>query len=269
MDLATFAIITQMQHHTMEERMYGLVGHPLGHSFSKRFYEEYFASNQIKAQYLNFDISNIEDIANIISRTPNLQGFNVTIPYKESIIDYLDQLDDSAKEIGAVNVVKVVNRYNRKYLVGYNTDAEGFLQSICPSIDRTRINKALILGTGGAAKAIAFALKSMSINSIMASRSKAPIKAISYEDINSEVIKNHNIIINATPLGMWPNIDEMPPLPYHAIGSNHICFDAIYNPLETKFLSECNRHGAKIINGHSMLINQAYATLRVWGLLHT
>lgn len=235
-------------------RTFGLIGYPLEHSFSRKYFLEKFENENIKdAIYKNFSINKIELFSEIIKNKDNLSGFNVTAPYKLEIIPFLNELDITAKEIGAVNCIKV----KKNTLIGYNTDIYGFTKSLEKHINKN-IKSALILGTGGAAKAVSFGLKSLNINyKFVTSSIKINASTICYSDLNSEIIKNTQLIINATPLGIFPNINEKPNIPYTSINSNHILFDLIYNPAETLFLKEGKKRGAKIINGYEMLKLQA------------
>lgn len=246
-------------------RLFGLVGHPLGHSFSRKFFTDKFMAEQIDARYINFDLHDLDMLDDVVSKHPNLAGFNVTIPYKEKIITKLDELDATAKLIGAVNTVKVYpsNESNKGYrLKGYNTDIIGFTESIRPFLSEHHCH-ALILGTGGASKAIAAGLQRSGIDYKFVSRRRSD-NAISYSELTDDLIINSTLIINTTPLGMWPNIDTSPSLPYNAIGSSHLCFDAVYNPSPTLFLKQCAERGATIVGGLEMLRLQALASWKIW-----
>lgn len=242
---------------------YGLIGHPLKHSFSQRFFFDKFEKEQTKAIYNNYDIPEITDILQIIQDTPELKGFNVTIPYKEQIIQYLDQLTPEAKAIGAVNVVKIERNDNRISLIGYNSDIIGFRESIQPFVKPDIHRKALILGTGGASKAVCKALEELNLSYQYVSR-KASEKTITYNDITKEIIDDHTVIINCTPLGTFPDIDNAPDIPYQYINNNHLLFDLVYNPEETKFLRLGKEQGATTKNGYEMLVLQAQAAWEFW-----
>ena len=253
-------------------KLFGLIGHPLGHSFSQAYFNAKFEKAHLDCHYQNFDLKDISKINQILKEYPDLQGFNVTIPYKEAIIPYLDEIDEIAAEIGAVNTVKVMPDGRLK---GFNTDANGFefemRNSEC-GISLTgfgnnsefRIpNSALILGSGGASKAVQYVLKKHHLPYHLVSRD--PQKGdFTYDTLTSEIIKEHLLIINATPVGMAPLIDEAPLIPYEAISHNHILIDLIYNPLETLFLRRGKQQGAKAYNGLAMLYAQAEASWKIW-----
>lgn len=239
----------------------GLLGKNISYSFSRAYFKSKFQREQITHwSYENFDIEHIEAFPKILKRNPNLKGLNVTIPFKQSIIPYLDKLDDQAKEIGAVNTIKISTK---KELIGYNTDCFGFEKSILPilhSIHKT----ALILGTGGASKAIAFTLKKLGIEYYYVSRTASNLADYTYDTLTNSDISKHLIIINCTPLGTFPKIDDCPDIPYEAISENHILFDLIYNPEETTFLKRGKEKGATICNGQKMLEFQAEKSWNIW-----
>jgi len=238
---------------------YGLIGYPLGHSFSRKFFTEKFEKEGIDAQYLNFEIPSIEEFPEIIKNHPELGGLNVTIPYKQQVMQYLDELSPEAKEIGAVNVVKVGEK-----LKGYNSDVIGFVNSIKPLL-KAHHKKALILGTGGASKAIRYGLaEKLGMETLFVSRS-AREGMISYEDVNAEVLKEYEVIVNCSPVGMFPHVDECPTLPYEAMNENHLLYDLVYNPLETLFMKKGAAQGATVKNGLEMLHLQAIASWEFWG----
>ena len=241
---------------------YGLIGFPLGHSFSMSFYNEKFSNERIDAEYVNFEIPTIEHLPEIINATPELKGLNVTIPYKEQVIPYLDELSEEASEIGAVNVISVKNKGKKIYLKGYNSDVIGFTDSIRPLLTPQH-RKALILGTGGAAKAIAYALNKLGLTTQYVSRTRKH-DAITYEDIHEEKIKQYRVIVNCTPLGLYPYTDECPQLPYHALDAHHLLYDLLYNPDTTLFMKKGMKQGATVKNGLEMLLLQAYANWRIW-----
>ena len=242
---------------------YGLIGFPLTSSFSKRFFTEKFEKENIDAVYDTYPLENIEGIENLIKNV-DLYGLNVTVPYKESVVKYLDELDDTAREIAAVNTVKFLRKNNSLLLKGYNTDVIGFENSL-KNLPQAQHKKALILGTGGSSKAVAFVLKKMGIEFRFVSRS-ASNSNLCYEDLNEKIIKEHLFIINTTPLGMYP-ADAFPPIPYEHIGENHFLYDLIYNPEKTIFLSKGEARGASIKNGMEMLIGQALAAWEIWNEL--
>lgn len=244
-------------------KTFGLVGFPLKHSFSKGYFTNKFIEEKINAEYLNFEIDNISLFRQIIDTQPSLNGLNVTIPYKEKIIAYLDEIDPQAKEIGAVNVIKVTKHKNNPKLVGYNTDIIGFQNSISPLINKTIRNKALILGTGGASKAIHRALLNLNITPLFVSRTPKDGQ-ISYADLTTEMMNHHKIIINTTPLGTFPNVEEYPDIPYKYLSDEHLLYDLVYNPAETSFLRMGKEYGARIKNGAEMLELQAQAAWLIW-----
>lgn len=242
---------------------YGLIGYPLGHSFSKNFFNDKFRNEGIDAEYINFEIPSIEDLPAIIESTPNLKGFNVTIPYKEKVISYLDELTPNATAIKAVNVVKIVRGKGKKIrLIGHNSDITGFTQSIQPSLDPHH-KKALILGTGGASKAIYHGLKTLGVESIFVSRREAE-KIITYQQLTPEIMKEYEVIVNCTPLGMYPKTDECPDIPYELITPDHLLYDLIYNPDTTLFMRKGQAQGAIAKNGLEMLLLQAFAAWKIW-----
>lgn len=235
-------------------KTYGLIGKNISYSFSRNYFANKFKKEDIKnSQYINFDIDNLSELNNIFN-TDNF-GFNVTIPYKEVIIPYLDSLDFHAEKIGAVNTIKLEN--GKK--IGFNTDWIGFKKSIEPLLN-SHHTKALILGTGGASKAVIYALDQLKIETLMVSR----YGEISYKDLSEEIIQNHAIIINCTPVGTFPNVDAAPEIPYHFITKNHLAYDLIYNPTETLFLKKCKEKGAVVKNGLEMLEIQAEASWKIW-----
>lgn len=241
---------------------YGLIGYPLGHSFSQSYFNEKFQNENIDALYENFEIPSIENFPEIIETNPNLRGLNVTIPYKEKVISYLDVISPEAREIGAVNVIKVERKGKSTYLTGYNSDVIGFTRSIEPLIEKYH-KKALILGTGGASKAVNYGLKSLGLETVFVSRYRKP-DTICYEDITPKVIKEYNVIVNCTPLGMFPHTDECPNLPYEAMNTQTLLYDLIYNPDTTMFMQKGAEHGATVKNGLEMLLLQAFASWEFW-----
>lgn len=242
---------------------YGLIGYPLGHSFSKNFFNEKFEDEDIDAQYLNFELPNIESLPEVIDMNPELKGLNVTIPYKEKVISYLDYISPEARAIGAVNVIRVTHKGKNVVLRGYNSDVIGFTKSIEPLLDRYH-KKALILGTGGASKAINYGLRSLGLETVFVSRFKRP-GTIQYDEITPEVIKEYNVIVNCTPVGMYPKVDVCPQLPYEAMDSHTLLYDLIYNPDQTLFLQKDKaERGATVKNGLEMLLLQAFASWEFW-----
>lgn len=242
---------------------YGLIGFPLGHSFSRNFFNQKFESENIDARYLNFEIPNIEVFNQVLKDNPELNGLNVTIPYKQQIIPYLDELDEDARQIGAVNVIKFKRiSSGETKLVGYNSDVIGFRESIKPLLAPSHKN-ALILGTGGASKAVFYGLKQLGIKGTFVSRTPKD-SCLAYEDLTPDVMQVYTVIVNTTPLGMFPNVDNCPNIPYDLLTSNHLLYDLIYNPDETLFMKKGKERGAVAKNGMEMLLLQAIAAWNIW-----
>ncbi|MFW5756997.1 MAG: shikimate dehydrogenase family protein, partial [Tangfeifania sp.] len=218
-------------------KKYGLIGYPLTHSFSKRFFTEKFKKENIDAVYENFEIESVSEFPEIIKNYPELKGLNVTIPYKEQIIPFLNELDEAAEKVGAVNTVKIKRTKQGAWLKGFNTDTYGFESSLKPLL-KPHHNKALILGTGGASKAIKFVLAKLGVDYISASIEELKDKEISYEEIDKNVLAERQLIINATPLGTYPKVETYPPVPYEFITEKHLLFDLVYNPDETIFMKK-------------------------------
>lgn len=242
--------------------LYGLIGHPLGHSFSKNFFNEKFQNEMIDAEYRNFDIDTIKSFPTIIEEHSNLRGLNVTIPYKELIIPYLDELSEDAQAIGAVNVIKISRNHEGVHLKGYNSDVIGFTDSIRPLLKPFH-KKALILGTGGASKAIRYGLYKLGIETRFVSR-RPKEGMLTYSDLTADIMAEYTVIVNCSPVGMFPHTDERPDLPYQFIGSHHILYDLVYNPDETLFMKSGKEQGATTKNGLEMLILQARAGWNFW-----
>lgn len=242
---------------------YGLIGYPLGHSFSISYFNQKFADEGINAKYENFEIMSIDQLQEILDMNTTLRGLNVTIPYKEKVIEFLDSITPEAQAIGAVNVIRVIHEGKNIKLKGYNSDVIGFTQSIEPMLDKKWHKKALILGTGGASKAINYGLKSLGLETVFVSRYQRP-GTIQYETITPEVVKEYNVIINCTPVGMYPHSEECPPLPYEAMDYHTILYDLIYNPDETLFMRKGREQGAEVKNGLEMLLLQAFASWEFW-----
>ena len=241
---------------------YGLIGYPLGHSFSISYFNQKFKDEHIDAVYENFEIPSIDLLPEILDSNPNLKGLNVTIPYKQKVIPFLDNISPEARAIGAVNVIKVIHDGKKIKLKGYNSDVIGFTQSIEPMLERFH-KKALILGTGGASKAIDYGLKSLGLETIFVSRYERP-DTVQYQSITPEVVKEYNVIVNCTPLGMYPHTEECPLLPYEAMDNHTILYDLIYNPDETMFMKRGAEYGANVKNGLEMLLLQAFASWEFW-----
>lgn len=239
-------------------KTYGLIGEKLGHSFSKNFFEEKFKrSGILNTSYLNFELDHINELIGLLN-TKSISGLNVTIPYKESVIPYLNALSKEAKAIGAVNTIV----FKSGKLIGHNTDHIGFKNSIKPFLENT-MDRALILGSGGASKAVVYALESIGLNCLVVSRTPKKDE-LSYKDINEFVLKHHLLIVNTTPLGTAPNINECPKIPYACITEKHLVVDLIYNPSESLFLKKAKAQKAAILNGQSMLIHQAEEAWSLW-----
>ncbi len=242
---------------------YGLIGFPLGHSFSISYFNQKFADEKINAKYENYEIPSIDILPEILDKNPDLRGLNVTIPYKEKVIPFLDSLSPEARAIGAVNVIRVTHEGSKTILKGFNSDVIGFTQSIEPMIDKKWHKKALILGTGGASKAIRYGLKSLGLETVCVSRYEKT-GTILYKQITPEVIKEYNVVVNCTPVGMYPHTEECPDLPYEAMDSHTILYDLIYNPDQTLFMRRGAEYGADVKNGLEMLLLQAFASWEFW-----
>jgi len=242
---------------------YGLIGHPLSHSFSKRFFTEYFEKKSIEAEYLNFEIRDISLLPAVIKEHPGLIGFNVTIPYKQAIIPYLESCDPKAAAINAVNTVKVDRSNSTIKLKGFNTDLIGFRDSIRPLL-QTQHKKALVLGTGGASKAVMATLADLSIQAQLVSREARPGISISYADLTQPMMEEYSLIVNTTPLGTFPKTEEFPDIPYEYLTDKHLLYDLVYNPPITQFLKKGADRGATIKNGYEMLELQALAAWKIW-----
>lgn len=241
---------------------YGIIGHPLGHSFSPGFFNEKFQGEGIDAVYERYDLPQIDAIREVLDTNPELRGFNVTIPYKQQIMPYLDELSDEARAIGAVNVVSVRRERGKVRLKGYNSDVLGFTRSIEPLLERHH-KKALVLGTGGASQAIDYGLRQLGLETVKVSRYERP-GTIQYEKVTPDVVREYNVIVNCTPVGMFPNTEACPPLPYSTMDSHVLLYDLIYNPDETLFMRRGREHGAIVKNGLEMLLLQAYASWDFW-----
>lgn len=258
--------------------MFGLIGRKIGHSFSAKFFNEKFLKEGIDESYHLFPLEKLDSFPDLIKEHPDLKGLNVTIPYKQEIFQYLNEISPEAKEIGAVNVIKIKdsekndkkengnklshNISDEKYLIGYNTDYKGFMDSLVPYLKKD-VNKALILGTGGASKAVEYVLKQFGIDYLKVSRNPQQDE-IGYEDIDENMMKSHKLIINTTPVGMYPNVEECPSIPYNLLTPDHICYDVIYNPTTTLFLKKAEEKGATIKNGIEMLHLQALYAWEIW-----
>lgn len=238
--------------------IYGIIGYPLGHSFSKGFFTEKFARESINAQYLNFEIPDVAMLPDVLRNNPELRGLNVTLPHKQAVIPLLDEMSKEAKEIGAVNVIRI--RDGR--LKGFNSDIIGFTNSIKPLL-MPHHKKALILGTGGASKAIRVGLNRLGIEWTYVSRSPRE-GMITYEDITAETLQAYTVIVNCSPVGMFPNVAQAPEIPYDCLSDKHLLFDLVYNPEETLFMKKGRAEGATVKNGLEMLHLQAVASWDFW-----
>lgn len=244
-------------------RMYGLIGYPLGHSFSMTYFEQKFRKeNIVDTVYRNFPISTIRKFPDLVEEYPELCGLNVTIPYKQEVIPYLHQLDETAAEIGAVNTISLVRSGNNLLMKGYNTDVTGFTDSL-NMLMKTRPDAALVLGTGGSSKAVIYSLGKMGIEVHRVSR-RSSGNAMAYNELDRKVIDKCKLIVNTTPLGMFPEVDTCPDIPYEFIGREHIVFDLVYNPEMTLFMKKSSEKGALACNGMDMLVGQAEAAWKIW-----
>ena len=239
-----------------------MIGYPLGHSFSQNYFNQKFDAEGISARYVNFEIPDIADFKEVVASHPDLAGLNVTIPYKEQVIPYLDAIDEDAAKIGAVNVIKFIRERGKLTFKGYNSDIIGFSDSISPLLTPSR-NRALVLGTGGAAKAVAQGLRNLGAEPVYVSRTARP-GILTYADLTPEIMAAYKIIVNTTPLGMYPHVDEAPDIPYHLLTPEHLCYDLLYNPDVTMFMNRAARYGATVKNGLEMLLLQAFAAWNIW-----
>ena len=243
-------------------KKFGIIGYPLGHSFSPGYFNEKFQNEGIDAVYEKHELPSITEFPEVISTNPELVGLNVTIPYKEKVMEYLDFVSPEATAIGAVNVIKVEHKGKKTALRGFNSDVIGFSRSIAPLLE-SHHKKALILGTGGASKAVNYALHQLGLATVFVSRTQKD-GTIQYENITPELLKEYEVIVNCTPCGMSPHFDECPALPYDALSSNNLLYDLIYNPDETLFLKNGRKQGAVTKNGLEMLLLQAEAGWEIW-----
>jgi len=235
---------------------YGLIGYPLSHSFSKKYFTDKFSKENINAQFNNYELKEIADFPKLIEANPNLKGLCVTIPYKEKIIDYLDFVEEEAAEIGAVNCIK---KYDGK-LYGFNTDAWGIIKTLI----HQKFWAAMVLGTGGAAKAVNYCISQVFETPLINVSRTAKENAITYKQIDEQIMKEVSLIVNATPLGTFPNVQESPNIPYHLLNESHTLFDLTYNPPETEFMKKGKAQGATVVNGYDMLVTQAEKAWQNW-----
>lgn len=251
--------------------IYGLIGFPLAHSFSSRFFNEKFQREGIEAEYLNFEIEDIRELESILRSTPGLKGLNVTIPHKENVIPFLHEVTPEASKIGAVNAIRVEreqggsssNAARSPVLIGHNTDYVGFRDSIVPLIKPEIHRKALVLGTGGASKAVVHALTDLGIEWKYVSRASAEGR-FSYPELTPEVLSEYTVVVNASPVGTYPRHDQCPDIAYEHLGAGHLLYDLVYNPEETLFLKKGKERGAVVKNGKEMLERQALAAWKFW-----
>ena len=245
-------------------KIYGLIGYPLSHSFSPGYFKEKFDKEQIEAVYKSFPLEDVSEFPDLIEKHPDLYGLNVTIPYKEKIIPYLHEIQGEAAEIQAVNTIFFDRSQSFLRLIGFNTDAYGFEHSILPQLGKQH-TKALIIGTGGSSKTVSFVLNKLGIAHVFVTRRESEDeRIINYNDLTIDMIKDHQVIINTTPVGMFPDTSKKPEIPYEGITSSHLLFDLIYNPSLTSFLEEGKRRGAAVKNGLNMLKLQAEASWNIW-----
>lgn len=252
------------------KKTYGLIGFPLTHSFSKKYFTEKFEKENITdCEYNLYSLSSIHQLPDLIKDNPGIAGLNVTIPYKETVLAFLSELDAGAKAVGAVNCIKIERGTNAApKLIGYNTDVFGFRQSIKPFLEKKH-ERAIILGTGGASKAAAFVLKEIGLDCYFVTRFKNSQKSqitnsFSYADLNEYIFNAFKLIVNTTPVGMYPNVHDAPAIPYELLTPSHLLYDMVYNPAETEFLKRGKEKGAETINGISMLHQQAEEAWRIW-----
>jgi len=243
-------------------QLFGLIGYPLGHSFSASFFNKKFEEEGIDADYRNFPLERIADFRKLLSREPGLTGLNVTVPYKQEIIPLLDSLSTTADAIQAVNTISFIRREGRVDLAGDNTDVIGFRQSLEEHL-KPHHSTALVLGTGGSSKAVLHVLEQLGIAYTVVSRF-AGDKRIAYGELDEALVGETTLIVNTSPLGMHPKVETYPDIPYHALTDNHLLFDLVYNPEKTEFLARGEKQGTTIVNGHDMLIYQAEASWKIW-----
>ena len=243
-------------------KKYGLVGYPLGHSFSARFFAGKFSREGRDAVYENYELPQVDGLRQLVADTPGLSGLNVTIPHKRHVMPLLDALSPEAEAIGAVNVIRIERGVGGVRLTGYNSDALGFSRSIAPLL-RPDHHAALVLGTGGASLAVVYALHRLGVVPHCVSRTAAPGR-LTYEDLTEEVMAAHTVVVNCSPVGMFPHVDEAPQIPYQWVTPAHLLYDLVYNPEETKFMRLGRERGAVVKNGLEMLRLQAMASWDIW-----
>ncbi len=245
-------------------KLYGLVGHPLSHSFSRQYFSDKFArEGRGDCRYENFPLADISLLPALVKEREDLRGLNVTIPYKEKVLPFLDEVDGEAREIGAVNTIRITASGDRRLLEGFNTDVWGFRESLVPHLNPGDTS-ALILGTGGASRAVAFVLRNLGITFLHVSRTPSGRDTLGYGELDREVLGSVRLIINTSPLGMYPNADTCPDIPYHLVDSRHLLYDLVYNPTETRFLRKGREKGARTVGGLAMLHLQAEKSWEIW-----
>ena len=244
-------------------KKFGLIGKSLIHSFSKEYFVNKFATHNIKAEYNNYELENVNSVRDLFIKNSNLYGLNVTIPYKEEVIKCLDAIDPLSKNIASVNTIKRFSQNGKLYLKGYNTDVYGFKSLIAPYLQNHH-RKALILGTGGASKAVCFVLQEYGIESDFITRKESKDNLYNWAELDETIIGKYQIIINTTPVGMFPKVKELINIPYNKISKKYLLVDLIYNPIETLFLKEGKKRGAVVLSGHKMLISQAEESWKIW-----
>lgn len=245
--------------------LYGLIGSPLIHSFSREYFLNKFKKEGIRnSEFLNFQMDDVSELPELVKSQPKLLGLNVTIPYKEKVMPLLDEIHPEAREIGAVNTIKIIRKASAVRLIGYNTDAYGFSTSLLSEWKAEKYMKTLILGSGGASKSVYYVLHKMGLETYVVSRTKNLEGCISYSDLTEVFMNKIQLVVNTTPLGMFPEIEKLPPLPYQFLGRKHTLFDLIYNPAKTLFLTKGEEKGALIINGLQMLHLQAEKSWSIW-----
>lgn len=243
------------------KKLYGLVGYPLGHSFSAKFFNDKFRKECICAEYRNFEIADIQRFPEVLT-DKNIAGLNVTIPYKQLIIGFLSGIDHKAQQIGAVNTIKIIRGKEQMRTIGFNTDIIGFKESIKPLLNPSH-HSALILGSGGASKAVKMGLQELGIATTVVSRTPKP-EVLTYGELTESILNRNTIIVNATPLGMYPNVESAPDFPFQFLTNRHLCYDLVYNPEETQFLKLAKKQHAATKNGYEMLVRQALAAWKIW-----
>lgn len=243
-------------------RLFGLIGYPLGHSFSVPYFTQKFSKEKIDSEYRNFPLEQISQFESLVREQPDLRGLNVTVPYKQAIIPYLDALSRTARTIRAVNTVNFCRRDGRLALIGHNTDVMGFEKSLSEHLKENH-SRALVLGTGGSSKAVTHVLGNLGIEYVSVSRNRGDGR-ISYGDLTESMVAQYPLIINTTPLGMHPQEDTFPEIPYGAITPDHLLFDLVYNPEKTRFLILGQEQGASVVNGYDMLVYQAEGSWEFW-----